>query len=37
MIYTKCILSLTNYLQFLLVWTFKIELKYIKKNESREI
>ncbi len=32
MIYTKYNLSLTNYLQFLIVWIFKNEENY--KNES---
>ena len=30
MIYTKYILSLINYLQFLIVWIFKIKYKNLK-------
>ncbi len=31
MIYTKCILSLINYLQFLIVWILNLDKKIVKR------
>jgi len=37
MIYTKYDLSLINYLQFLIVWIFKLNKKIGTKNESKKL